>query len=160
MPTNLAYAYLAKNAPSFATETPGYRAGARGRGVAYERKAQKELQRRWGDFYLPSPWIVWADHSGQPSWAQPDGLLFDFRRGRITIIEIKLRHTTESYWQLRYLYLPLVEKIFPPQAHWKIFTLEMCRWYDSKVIYPGHHRLCPEPSHLQLHEVGVLIWRP
>jgi hypothetical protein len=43
---------------------------------------------------LPSPWFYFkAVGSEKVRWCQPDGLLFDFQSGLITIVEVKLQHT-------------------------------------------------------------------
>ncbi len=104
--------------------------------------------------YAPGMWIRFLadDRHG---WCQPDGLLIDFDRSLVTIIEIKLRHTTNAWWALRRLYEPLIRHLFG--TSWRYAVCEVCRWY-SPGPWPEPIRMCPQPSILGVNEFGVHIW--
>ena len=91
-------------------------------------------------------------------WCQPDGLLLDIQRGRCTIVECKLQHTIDAWWQLTDLYLPVVRAALGPTYIYSI--CEVCRWYDSRVSFPEEIRLSPDVFDVPPHRFGVHIWRP
>ncbi len=152
------WAFLSQQIPPHA-RTPKRRRGARARGVAYEKKVQFHLSKLWGGFYLPSPWIRYKLQSGSTKWCQPDGIHFDVRRGLVTIVEIKHSHTSDAYKQLWELYWPVLQSIFPLSL-WQYRFLEIVRWYDPHLFFPGKHRLRKQIDDLRLHETGVMIWVP
>src|SRR6185312_8537205 len=87
------------------------RTAAELRGIRYERVAQAELSARYGSEYIPNPWFSYL-HEGRKRYCSCDGLLFDLLRGRITIVEIKIKHVDTAYFQVRNLYEPVVEAVF------------------------------------------------
>lgn len=132
------------------------RSGRRAEGLRYEKKAQEMLCTRT-DLYLPGPWIKYFA-AGKACWCQPDGLHFDFLRGVITVVEIKLTHTAEAV-KLSDLYQPVVQKLFPPHL-WRVRLVEITRWYDPDVKFPGALCLCGDPFRHDLAAIGVFTWRP
>lgn len=152
------WAYFSKEIPPHAKRNIRRR-GARAKGVAYERKFQRHFQSSHPVQYLPSPWIRYKLVSGALKWCQPDGLFFNVQAGIITIVEVKLSHTPDAYDQLWNLYHPVLEKIFSPRL-WSIRGLEVVRWYDPYVGFPGKHRLRKSIEDVKYDETGVLIWNP
>lgn len=120
------------------------------RGVIYERKVQAHLLERFAHLYHPSPWFTFWDSGGTPGresrrWCQPDGLLLDPWLGTIIICEIKYQHTSDAWWQLRRLYLPVVRAAFPATL-WSISCLEIVKWYDPATLFPEPTVLLYDPS--------------
>lgn len=144
--------------PSFAQGTPRGR-GRRAEGIRYERRVQKYLCDLYGDCYLPGPWLSFYD-VGDQRICQPDGILFDLKNGRIILIEIKLRHCEEAYWQLHKLYLPLLRQMFP-YSLWDICCLEIVRWYDPAIVWPVktllRENILDTPSSIT-NKIGVHIY--
>lgn len=127
---------------------------AQQRGHVHERRVAEHL----GDneFVVHGPWLEYCTLTGRISTCQPDFLVFQPERGRILIIEAKLRHCPEAYFQLRNLYAPLMRFLFPA---WDIGLQEVVRWYDRNEHFPGNHvlrenMLDAPPSHL----IGVHIF--
>jgi hypothetical protein len=50
--------------------------------------------------------VIFAD--GTTATRSPDGVLFDILGGTCTIIEVKKRHTSIAFAQLRFRYLPIL----------------------------------------------------
>ena len=144
--------------PSFATGVAkrGGR-GKRAEGVRYESKVQEHLCDFYGDAYLPGPWLQFYDPDQRI--CQPDGILFDFERGVITLIEIKLRHCTDAYWQLRKLYQPVLRGMFPASL-WDIRCIEIVRWYDPCVVWPERHIMRENVCGAVSGVIGVHIYNP
>lgn len=88
--------------------------------------------------YLPSPWIRFHSANQRWRWAEPDGLIIDPREGVISIVEAKLSHTADAWFQLRKLYEPLIRHIFGHS--WSYAVIEVCGWYDPAVRFP--ERIC------------------
>jgi len=153
------WARLALGPPPFATSRRV--TGRRLQGVRYERKVQDHLLTSFPDKYVPSPWLYFSDENGV-HWRQPDGLLIDTRGGKIIIVEVKYQHTTDAWWQMRRLYLPILEAIFPT-ALWDYKMLEVVKWFDGTVGWPEPVRLLAHPLDaltIPGNATGVHIWTP
>ena len=155
---HIEWAYLVKEIPPHAKKRV-VRRGNRAKGVTYEKKVQKHLKSLEPVNYLPSPWIRYKRKDGSLRWCQPDGLLFNTLQGIITIIEVKLSHTSNTYDQVWNLYAPVLEIIFPPDL-WQIRGLEVVKWYDPHAYFPGRHHLRENIHSVQRNETGVFIWNP
>lgn len=136
--------------------------GARGAGNRYERHAQAYLAERLGDAYVPSRWFAYRSRANQHvSFAQPDGLYFDFRRGIITCFEIKIRHTDRAWWQVRQLYQPILRHIFGERI-WRFAAVEVVCWFDPHTSFPEPttelSRL--DPAEFDAEHFHVHTWRP
>ena len=124
------------------------------KGHAHERRVAEHLE--GNEWVVYGPWIEYCTQGGRISTCQPDFLVFNPSRGVITILEAKLRHCPEAYFQLRNLYAPLLKFLFPA---WEIRLQEVVRWYDRLEHFPGEHVLreklldAPPP-----HQIGVHIF--
>jgi hypothetical protein len=140
--------------------------GAKGAGLRYEDKTQRTLTKTFADAglqYLPSPWFrYWRKSSPmRENFAQPDGFCPDHRRGIIFLVEIKLKHTIDSYFQLLDKYTPLLEKFFNNgEKLWRIAPIEVCRWYDPRVLYPCKIAFQDDILLCDPREVSVHVCRP
>lgn len=142
--------------PAFAANPPRLR-GVRGKGIKYESQVQTHLRERFGELYLPSPWIYFYDAQKKLRYCQPDGILFDFHKGRITICEIKLRHTPQAWYQLYEIYKPLIQHMFPMHL-WSVRCLEICRWFDMSTAMPGPYQLRTNVEDCGADIMGVHIY--
>ena len=109
--------------------------GRRLEGIRYERKVHGYLETVFPGKYVQSPWLKFFPAGGCWRWCQPDGLVIDPRRGRITIVEVKYQHTAAAWWQVKQLYLPVLSLIFPPQL-WEYDFCEVVKWYDPATVFP------------------------
>lgn len=144
------------SAPGFVKPT-ARRRGRRAAGERYERKVQKELDIDFGAHYVRSPWFKFREvGASRTRWCQPDGLLFQPAYSTITIVEIKLQHTSDAWWQVRELYYPVVVSAFPSSL-WEYNFCEIVRWYDPNVSFPEPVRLAPHLLSLGSQQFGVHI---
>lgn len=128
-------------------------------GLGFERKVQQALYDRYPN-YIPSPWLRFRERSAARlgrgwRWCQPDGLFIDYDSGRLTLVEIKLRHTSNAWWQVRRLYEPVLAHLFGP--HWTIIPIEVVRWYDGTTPFPEPLGLSRDPRGLSSGRFGVHI---
>jgi hypothetical protein len=133
--------------------------GRRAAGVRYEKKVHEHLLFLYPDTYVPGPWIYFrANGSSQHRWCQPDGLIFDVPRGIITCVEVKYSHTSDAWWQVKKLYLPVLRKIFPEDL-WRLQVCEVVKWYDPATFFPEPTRMTVDITH-PTDKFKVHIWRP
>lgn len=110
-------------------------------------------------FYAPAPWVRFeAVGASRTRWCQPDGLFLDLEAGQITIVEIKYQHTALAWWQVRRLYEPVLQAIFPPNL-FSFAALEIVSWLDPDVEFPERWHYAPEPSRVPPGGFGVHIAR-
>jgi hypothetical protein len=127
-------------------------------GIRYERRAQEYLTELFPDQYVASPWVAFR-LKGEPliRWCQPDGLIVDIERSRVTVVEIKLRHCIEAYIQLNGIYLPVIRRIFP--LPWELRQIEVTRYYDAMTAFPVKAQLVSSVDLVPKHQFGVHIFR-
>lgn len=128
---------------------------AQGRGIRYERKVLKEFCRRY-DLFIPKPWFSYLDARSYPQWCQPDGLLVDPWLGHLVIFEVKFNHTPAAAEQLFDVYAPVVGAAFPG---FRMFHVEVVRWYDPLVVCSRRVALCEFPDRPKADLFNVHIWR-
>lgn len=135
------------------------RTGRRAMGVRYEKKVHGMLDGMYGECYFSSPWFLFQE-AGAPRarWCQPDGLLILPKAGRIIIVEVKYQHTSDAWWQLRKLYLPVVRKAFGDD--WTYDVCEVVKWYDPAIQFPERVRRARDLEVVHGGEFGVHIWKP
>lgn len=152
------WAVLGKNPPAF-TSPRKAPTGRRKLGRIYEAAVQSRLLEEF-PFYVDGPWIKFGE-SGAVRWCQPDGILFDFESGTVTVVEVKLAHTSAAWWQLRKLYIPVLKRIFPTSL-WKYRAVEIVKFFDCDTNFPEPIRLLKnlrEGQSLDHNEMGVFIWK-
>lgn len=136
------------------------RKGKRAQGIAYEKKWHMFALESFKGIYVPSPWFYFKEVGvDKPRWCQPDGLLIELETGRITIVECKLQHTSDAWWQLRWLYLPVVSAAFPA-SHWQFSVVEVVKWFDCATFFPEKVKMKPDVRDVHSNEFGVHIWHP
>jgi hypothetical protein len=152
------FAGFSKYPPPF--DTGGRVRGVRRSGQIYEARAQQFFQQAYEDFYLPSPWLAFRTRAAPHlQYCQPDGLLFLPDKFAIVVVEFKLRHTANAYWQVHNLYIPVLEKIFEGRK-WHFRKLEVTRWYDCNEYFPEDVILVEDPLITPRRHMGVHIWKP
>lgn len=110
---------------------PAPRRGAKGLGARFEKKALAPSP-HVADRLLPGPILDFVQGS-KPQRAIPDALLWSTDWNSICVIEVKLRHSADAFYQIQNFYLPLVSRIFPS---FRICSLELCKFYDPSVKLP------------------------
>lgn len=103
--------------------------GPQRNGLRYERRVQRHLSEQFGKSYLGSRWIYFREaHAPEiVQRCQPDGLLIHSEKKQVTIVEIKHSHTQRAWWQLRKLYQPVLEVLYP---EFSVQVCEVTRFYD------------------------------
>ena len=122
---------------------------AQRRGIVYEHGAHSYLEAVGDGFYLPAPWIKFGTVDPISNevckiarWCQPDGLYFDFSQALIAIVEIKFRHTSVAYKQIKELYQPVLEHLFVDPNNRRagsVFSfcgVEVVRHFDPMTKFP------------------------
>lgn len=136
------------------------RRGRRAEGIRYEKRIHEEFGLRYGEIYIPSPWFRFREVGcAKIRWCQPDALIIDLNCGHITIVECKLQHTADAWWQLRWLYLPIIAKAFPGTL-WTYGIVEVVKWYDPATAFPEKVKMRADVLDVLPGEFGVHICKP
>jgi hypothetical protein len=140
--------------------------GAKRQGINYERKTQAYIEMQLankseGVKYIRSPWLCYkALGSGSRIlFCQPDGLIMEVEQKRCVIVEIKLQHTAEAYWQVRRLYQPVLQFIYPD---FTFSALEIVKWLDPHISpkFPESFKFAEDLLHYDPLKFGVHIYNP
>lgn len=96
--------------------------GAPAKGKTYERWVIRKLKNKLpAEMFFPSQWIRYEDASGW-HYAQPD--IFILLPAKILLLEIKRTQTLEAHYQLRGLYKPLLNFLYPDK---KVVCVQICK---------------------------------
>ena len=150
---NLRLAWLCSEGP------PGLAKLTRGRdcksavkkGLSYERRALRYIRSLDlpGQFY-EKQWIAFRDENGR-GWAQPDG--FIVMADLVLVLEMKLTQTFTAVDQIKFLYKPLLEKIYSLP----VLGLQVCkglRHMDQyMVLHPSELLLSRSPMIHTMHVI-------
>jgi len=125
-------------------------------GIAFEDKLQWQLfESNWN--YVPRPWLQFMRKGeGRLQHCQPDGLLIDPVAGLIVVVEVKLAHTTDAWWQMRQLYVPVLRHIFP-ERRWTYRCVTIVKWFDPAIKFPEPLCLIDKIHEAPAKGVGVII---
>lgn len=111
------------------------------RGLRFEAKVLRGLEKTYGvKHFIPHLTFVFEEEMGadcrpgQRGTAIPDGLLFssDFRQ--VLLLEIKLRHSGDAWYQTNRFYRPIVQKAFGNLV--EVIPVEIVHLYDPRVKLP------------------------
>lgn len=140
---------------------------ARKAGVRYETKFHSFARQFFGEgeyHTFERRLFAFSDNSGQRC-CRPDGVYIPAGRKWFAIFEIKVGHISDSYWQLRHQYEPVLSAWHPVEKRAAV-VLEVCRRYDPSAVYPCRTKvlnILDLEEYLEApqnpEEVGVLIWK-
>jgi len=124
-------------------------------GIRYERKVSKQLKLDLPGIWI-SPWFRFQTELGDTRWCQPDALLVG--KDQVVLFEVKVRSTSDAWWQLEKLYKPVVEKAFGRTVEGLVMV---CKHFD-----PATTGLGGEPHHVfsfreasEARGFSVMQWR-
>lgn len=152
----ITWARFADNPPDFILRARTRSRGRKRAGVLYEARVHEHLAQAT-QFYVPGPWIVFTeDGSSRKRWSQPDALILDFIKGKLTIVEVKLRHTDRAWWQVRRQYEPLLRYLLP--NGWQFAALEITQTSDPHLPFPEPITWVKHPTDSPVGGFGVHIF--
>lgn len=122
---------------SFAASRPMPRGSteARRAGIRYEKKVLKALGKEFGSRLTASPTIHFFDEGGMRRII-PDALLY-LGPLDLAILEIKISHRSDTWFQANELYRPVVRLLTRPEV--RLHVIEVCKSYDPDVVFPWPH---------------------
>lgn len=136
----------------YAKRFPVPKKGAKGNGIRFERKVNATLEARF-PFYLSSvPFKFFTEH--RSGVCILDGMLVTDRC--VIIVEVKLRHCYDAWFQLRRLYAPVVGKALGKQVR----LLEICQFYEPELVFPEPVLITSSFERFVMgsEEFGCMIW--
>lgn len=135
------------------------RTGSQKAGLKYEGQVHKFLSSVYRDRFVASPALHFQNNF-EPRVCIPDGLIL--KQGTCVIVEIKLQHMPEAWWQLRKLYEPVLRVYCPKDT--RVLLLEICRVYDSSSPFPEEFRFLDSLNEWITSapdaDLAVLRWKP
>ena len=160
------WASFATNPPSFTNTNfnPPVLTKVQKSGLRYEKRAQEYLRKlcneAGGFTCLCNPWLMYSPVGSSSStvfFCQPDCLFVSSDGSKITIIEIKLSHTGDSWKQIRQLYEPVLRKIYPAAA---FAAVEVCKWFDPHTAFPETFYYAENVLLAETNRFGMHIYKP
>lgn len=103
---------------------------AKASGIRYEGQVAEYIRSLRPEARI-SPTVRFTDACGSERICIPDAVI-EVPRG-VVVVEVKLQHMPEAWWQLEQLYRPVLRLLYPKQH---IFSLEICRSYDPAMPFP------------------------
>src|SRR5258708_29561606 len=82
------------------------------RGLKYQAKVEKELDRLYSGLVLLRPWF-WYKVDWKRKQCQPDAVLFNAAFSRCSALEIKYSTIPEAWTKLSQLYAPVLQQAYP-----------------------------------------------
>lgn len=129
--------------------------GAQMAGLRYEKKIKKKLEAIYGQNAVFAPWLSFTSvGSARRRCCSPD-VVIALGDGLYVIVEIKIRHVADSYWQLRHLYHPVMQKVYP-SADIRLATIVGS--FDPATYYPEEIDYIYDLSEVN-ERIGVLRWK-
>jgi len=123
-------------------------------GARYERQVLSIFSERYDGQFRRTPVIRFHDGMHHRSII-PDGIIFP-TPNFVVIVEIKYQHMPEAWWQLRRLYQPVLQTMYPRSS---ICVLEVCRSFDPHTPFPEPTVLVDEDSSFLSSSFQVLRWK-
>lgn len=140
-PCGVAHPYFTRrvdavlNAKVVFTSTPHFPrplAAAAKAGVRFEARVVSTLSEQYRQRFISNLPFTFKTCSAQGK-AIPDGLLFSSNGSEASIVEIKLRHSGDAWWQLERFYLPIVREAL---RVFRITAVEVVKHFDPWVKLP------------------------
>jgi hypothetical protein len=135
-----------------------HRSGAQKAGLAYQSRVGRHL----GDTcpatsVVSGPWFYYSDATRVRSYCQPDFLIRTLSGRALVVVEAKLRWTSDAWWQLRSLYLPVLRKAMLGET---LLPLCICRSYDPAIRIPEPVNFVDEVDECKPGLFNVMVWKP
>ncbi len=135
-------------------------------GLRYEKRWTQFISTLWGGQYYTfnDKLLAFSDRKGQRC-CKPDGVLVPRNADWFAIFEVKVGHISDSFWQLRHLYEPVLSQ-WAPLKNRRPLALEVCRRYDPATFYPCSTKVLnvfdldeylAAPQNPE--EIGVVVWK-
>lgn len=139
----------------------GGKSAAHKAGLAYEKKAIDFLQLELADLpgkFVRSPWYRFVESATTAArYCGPDCIYIG--EAEVICFEMKIRHVTQAWWQLRRLYQPVLFGFYRKPVR----VCEVTKSYDVGVAWPERWPVAFDRSELRhwiLEERGdALIWQ-
>lgn len=122
--------------PAFSTNQK--HRGARRAGITFEKRVGEFLNGLFGNQVVSNSWISYFDESNGDRICSPDHLIIDVKAGVVTVVECKLSHTANAWYQLNDVYAPVIKFLFPG---FDVRLIEICKNYERSISYPQVPRI-------------------
>jgi hypothetical protein len=128
-------------------------------GLRFEGKVLDGLSSRFGERFSTGVPISFQEFGGKPGYAIPDGMLLSPCGKQLLVVEIKLRHLGDAYYQLNEFYLPILRRAL--RGTLELRALEICQHYDPAIRLPKPKCFVVEVENcfvISPHVHPVMVW--
>jgi hypothetical protein len=127
--------------------------GKKAEGLRFEAKVIDLLVGHYDCFIASLPFRYYTELGER--FCIPDGV-FVFEN-EVVVVEIKLQHTLQAWFQITKLYFPVLEKAF----NLPVRGVEVVRWFNKEIRFPSELLVVPDlRTFLQAkNKLGVCLWR-
>lgn len=138
---------------NYADKFPRAKRGARAAGHRFEAKVVKALEQKYPSFTTSLAFQFKTEYA-EKNICIVDGLLA--LDDEVVVVEVKLRHTVDAWFQLRKLYQPVLKKALNKP----IRALEICSVYEPQARFPEPFLIVTNIEEFirSRCDLGVLIW--
>lgn len=112
--------------------TPAQKAGLR-----YQTFVGDRLRGAGLGLLHSGPWYCYAHFGGSRKYCQPD-FVVELQSDLLLVVEAKIRWTSDAWWQLDHLYLPVLRAAHPDAT---VVGLCVTRSYDPAIRVPSEVNL-------------------
>lgn len=130
--------------------------GAKAAGLRYEKRVRQELEAQFGPAASFRYWLEFYQKGTYKRGLCELDALIQLRDGVLCIIEAKIKHTSDAWWQLRKLYQPLIQTLYPEH---RVLVCEVCKFLDPAVPFPEPIVMVTSPDELDCDGFGVCMWK-
>jgi hypothetical protein len=131
----------------------GGHSGSQKAGLRYEKAAAKYLKETFANTLIGRA-VHFRDALGSRVCV-PDAIIHCPQF--VIVVEIKLQHMPEAWWQLRKLYEPVLKHIYGSRV---VACVEMVKHYDSGMPFPEAVNVIDDLHDVNPDKFGVFRWTP
>lgn len=111
--------------------SPRPRNFAKRQGLLYQRRIEAWARGLGLGDVEAGPWFAYLDDSSIRHYCQPDLLIHNGRK--LFVVETKFRWTTDAWWQLQKIYVPVLRLVFPNSS---LYSVCVCKSFDPAIVAP------------------------
>lgn len=126
--------------------------GKKAEGLRFEQQVLRVYEATIPHFVSALPFRY--SISNQSVFCIPDGLIL--YKNELILVEVKLTHTPQAWFQLQNLYFPVVEKALGR----KVRGVEVVKWFHPEVRFPEPVKVFRSLESFLITDerMGVVIW--
>lgn len=133
--------------------------GPKRKGLIYQGQASEHLLQNFPSGATFGQWFKYRLQGvNRDFYCQIDCFIIDYSKPKITIVEIKLKHCIDAYYQLFELYLPILQHYYGKEFEYA--CVEFVSSFDKAIPMPQSPKLLKRIEEAHPKDFSVHIWTP